>query len=100
MRMLGEKEELRRQLSCEKSKNHAVLLDLAKEVGSMRQSTPIQTSLAKDSSDFDSLSALSQTQQMELHERNQEIARLKSINGNFSDSGEQHLKNTIKHLRG
>lgn len=39
-------------------------------------------------------------QQAELHERNQEILRLKTINGNPSESGEQNLKNTIKHLRG
>lgn len=36
-----------------------------------------------------------------MQERNEEIARLKAINGNFGENSEvDHLKNTIKHLRG
>jgi hypothetical protein len=56
-------------------------------VASLRQSTTIQTSPHKDSGDFESLSALCRAQQMELQERNQEIARLKSMSGNFNDGG-------------
>lgn len=87
LRLLNEKENLKRQLSCEKNQNHAVLVDLAKQVASLRHSTAMQTSPLKDSADFESLVGLSQAQQMELQERNQEIAHLKSINGNFNDSG-------------
>jgi hypothetical protein len=52
LRTVNEKEELTRQLKREQNRNHNVLLDLAKQVTSIRETTNTETTHSRDRPDF------------------------------------------------